>query len=95
MLRVEDSELLDEAPRRSVQMHEDVVHCAPDGLLPGGALYGEPGLQRFPWREVDLHCLAGRIRRRTDALEEVSLGLRSKCTEITRLRCPPRDSLCI
>ena len=83
MLRVEDSELLDEAPRRSVQMHEDVVHCAPDGLLPGGTLYGEPGLQRLPGREVDLHCLAGRIRRCTNVLKEVSLSLRSKCTEIT------------
>ena len=35
-LEVEEDQLMKEAPCRSMQMHEDVVHCSPDGLLPGG-----------------------------------------------------------
>ena len=35
-LEVEEDQLMKEAPCHSMQMHEDVVHCSPDGLLPGG-----------------------------------------------------------
>ena len=84
-----------EAPRRSMQMHEDVVHCGPDGLLPGGALYREPGLQLLPGKKPTLPCLTGRIRRCTDVLTEIPLRLWSNSIELIRLLCPPRGPLCI
>ena len=58
-------------------------------------LYREPGLQLLPGKKPTLPCLTGRIRRCTDVLTEIPLGLWSNSIELIRLLCPPRGPLCI
>ena len=65
-----------------MQMHEDVVHCGPDGLLPGGALYREPGPRLLPGKEPTLPCLTGCIHHCTNVLTEILLGLWSNSIEL-------------